>query len=283
MKDLERDDLFRRAREAASPGEDDQRRVRAALRRRLGVTACLSVGVTGAKAAASLGPTGLLAGVGASGLALAKVATVLVAVAAVGLAVVPARRHRSATPRDSSSAQSITRVTPPPSPPPIGSGAERDIPAPPTLASPSATSWAPPRSDVPDVKAVLHALPGTHPVATADNHAPSVSREPRSPVGARNVVDTGAEVELVAGMQAALREGDTSRVLDLVREHERRFPASAWAPEREGARVLALCTRVRVEAPSDARSLGETFLDTHPLSPLGARVRSTCDLPAEKR
>lgn len=198
MKESERDELFLRARKAASPGQDDQRRVRAALRRRLGVAAGVSLGVTGAKAAASVGPTGLLAGAGVSGLALAKAATVLIAVAAVGLAVVPARRRQPATRGGPSSALSITPVTLPPSsplnprptlgvsPPPVGSGAELDIPAPPTLASPSATSEVPPRPGVEGISrgnAALHALPGTPPGAAAENHTLHVSLESPHPVG----------------------------------------------------------------------------------------------------
>jgi hypothetical protein len=275
MKGRERDELFRRARQAATPGEDDQRRVRAALRHRLGVAAGVSVGVAGAKAAASLGPTGLLAGAGVSGLALVKVATVLIAVATVGLAVMPARRAASGPHGYASSAPIMKPVTLPPASP-LSSLPTLEVSPPPTptLGSPSTAPGSPSR---------LHELPGTPPVATAEGHTPSVSRKSPEPVSDGSSVDIGAEVELMAGMQAGLREGDTSRVLELVREHERRFPMSAWAPEREGARVLALCTRVRAEDPSDAHSLGETFLDTNPLSPLGARVRSTCGLPAETR
>ena len=81
-------------------------------------------------------------------------------------------------------------------------------------------------------------------------------------------------------IQLALRSGDNARALSLVREHERRFPESAWLPEREGARVLALCATA---GPGDARRLGQTFVQTYPLSPLGARVRAACGVAGESR
>jgi outer membrane protein assembly factor BamD (BamD/ComL family) len=82
-------------------------------------------------------------------------------------------------------------------------------------------------------------------------------------------------VSLISEMQVALRAGETARVLSLVEEHERLFPASAWTPEREGARVLAACPGKNAD---EARSLGQSFLAAHPQSPLGARVRVTCGL-----
>jgi hypothetical protein len=76
-------------------------------------------------------------------------------------------------------------------------------------------------------------------------------------------------------MQEALRAGDAARTLAFVRDHERRFPGGQFAPERDGAKVLALC----MSAPRDrASALGRAFLDSHARSPLAARVRATCGL-----
>jgi hypothetical protein len=84
----------------------------------------------------------------------------------------------------------------------------------------------------------------------------------------------------MAEIQTALRNGDAPKVLTLVSEHERRFPVSAWAPEREGARVLARCPQAD---PLEARTLGHAFLDAHPLSPLAGHVRATCGLDGATR
>jgi hypothetical protein len=92
--------------------------------------------------------------------------------------------------------------------------------------------------------------------------------------------DTAAEIALAARIQAALRDGDTQGTLALVEEHERLFPASVWAPERDGARVLALCMGAD---PLEARKLGLGFLEKHSRSPLGGRVRATCGLTSDPR
>jgi hypothetical protein len=81
-------------------------------------------------------------------------------------------------------------------------------------------------------------------------------------------------------MQAALRDGDTQRVLMLVNDHERRFPIGMLAPEREAARALALCTGTNL---FDAARIGQAFLDAHPRSPLAGRVRETCRIRVDNR
>jgi len=76
-------------------------------------------------------------------------------------------------------------------------------------------------------------------------------------------------------MQEALRAGNATRTLAFVREHERRFPAGQFAPERDGAKVLALCLGA---SRDQAVALGRAYLDSHARSPLAARVRATCGL-----
>jgi hypothetical protein len=113
----------------------------------------------------------------------------------------------------------------------------------------------------------------THtPVTTAPIvHAPQEPVAPSLPPPDR----TAQELALIQQMQAALRAGDPAGALALVREHERRFADSQLAPEREGARVIALC----MDAPRDrAAELGRAFVDGHARSPLTARVRATCGL-----
>jgi hypothetical protein len=76
-------------------------------------------------------------------------------------------------------------------------------------------------------------------------------------------------------MQLALRDGDPQRTLALAREHELHFPHGILVPERDGARALALCAS---SASAAATKIGQAFLDTHPGSPLAARVRSACSV-----
>ena len=76
----------------------------------------------------------------------------------------------------------------------------------------------------------------------------------------------------MAEIQTALRNGDAPKVLTLVSEHERRFPVSAWAPEREGARVLARCPQADA---FEARTLGAGILGCASASLLAGHVRAT--------
>jgi hypothetical protein len=145
-------------------------------------------------------------------------------------------------------------------------------------ASPATDPTRPVERSAPASTNALAALPATattphDPVASPVKPAVSATADP--PEG-----DTGPETALLADMQAALREADSKRVLSLVAEHERLFPRSSFAPEREGARTLALC--VGADHFNAAR-IGQAFLDAHPLSPLAGRVRGTCQLDSTGR
>jgi hypothetical protein len=127
--------------------------------------------------------------------------------------------------------------------------------------------------------------PAPWPSAAAGiSRAPAIgASEPASQASQSGAAETGeaappsSELGLLTAMQLALRGGDNARALALVDEHARRFPTSSLAPEREGARALARCAEA---APGEARRLGQAFLSSYPVSPLGARVRATCGLPA---
>lgn len=265
MKDQERDDLFARARGGVAPTDDDRRRVRAALGRKLGIAAGASVGVTAAKAAASVvpavAPTGsaAVAGVGFSSLAVGKALAVVVAVAAVGWAAVPARHL--VVPVDHASVTASAPVAPSRADPPVKAN-----PLSPSVIEVPVTPSPEPvaRDRSPD------------PVTLNPPVAPAPTSVPVLPLPPAVVTSPADDLALVKEMQVALRDGDEGRALALVRDHERRFPASVLAPEREGVRVLAVCSRA---VPVEAQQLGQGFLDTHPLSPLAARVRIACQLP----
>jgi len=103
--------------------------------------------------------------------------------------------------------------------------------------------------------------------------APPALARPTDTPASLGPAGAGDEFELIKAMQLALRDGDAAHALALVREHERRFPSSAWAPERDGVRVLAICSSA---STVEAEKVGQAFLDGHPLSPLAARVRASC-------
>ena len=275
MKDHERDALFARARGEASPTDDDRRRVRAALRHKLGIAAGASVGVTAAKAAASVSPGIAAAGstaattavAGLSGLTMIKVAAIMVGLAAVGVTVLP---HRA----DVTSRKSAVSSVLPPQPmapaaheplAPVGVSA-------PPVREPSAVTPTP--SPTPQAREVVASRPPAAPATPIAVEVPPapmavpVADVPASP-------DAAEDLALIKEMQTALRMNDPARVLMLVGEHERRFPRSPLSQERDGARVLATCAGA---TPAEAAKIGEKFLESYPRSPVAARVRVTCNV-----
>jgi hypothetical protein len=297
VTNAEREALFAQARRAAAPKENDRRQVRTALARRLAATATATVTTTAVKAAASGASTANVAGAaGISALAKTLVAVVAVAVVAGGAAiatttssapVIPVTRvvsaPRAAAPSLASPPGSVARITP---------QAEPRHAAPSPVQASAPTSTSPSLGPSPTTP---RSGPRRDPIAVAAEPRPSafvapapapasMATPPLAPVApvapTASPSDVAAEIGLMADMQSALRDGDARGVLSLVGEHDRRFPASAWAPEREGARVLARCMEA---APHEARTLGQAFLDAHPLSPLSGRVRATCGLDVAGR
>ncbi len=271
MKDHERDALFARARGEATPTDDDRRRVRAALHHKLGIAVGASVGVTAAKAAASVTPNvvatvgsaaATTAVAGLSGLAMVKVVAIVVAVAALGVVALP--RGASV----STSKRAVTAVLPPE---PVAAAVQLPV-APPVLSAPpvrepSTVAAAPEPPPRPREVVAPRPLPApVAPVAADVPTASPIADLPASPEAAEDLA-------LIKEMQAALRANDAARVLTLVREHEQRFPRSPLAQEREGARALATCA---LATPAEAAKIGETFLQAYPLHPVAARVRVTC-------
>ncbi len=257
MKDQARDELFERARREVSPTDADRRRVRAALGRRIGVAAALAAGAAASKATASAsapigaGVTTATATPTASLLTGATVAKLSLVLAVAGGAVVALR------------------------PPSVQTQAPVHAPA---------RSHAAPKGDVLTVRGaevVPIPPPAIEPIAAPDPSlsrasAPLAATPTRASLDERPAGDapeSAKELALVTAMQVALRAGDRDRVLALVGEHERMFPASPWRHEREGARVLAECG----DGPSEpAKMRAAAFLVEYPRSPLAARVKATC-------
>jgi hypothetical protein len=294
VKNSGQDELFARARGEASPSDDDRRRVRSALAKRLGAVAGATVGATALKAAASTLPagttatTGLAAGgasLSAIGLVKAAVAIAVVSVAAVVATSALPAKHGERPMKTATVAEPVAAA--PPAMPPSSKTA-----SPSSVVSEEQAGTPHEASSVVSLPVATPALPGASLPPTKRPPAGEVASPPGLPSAAAwaetvapspptvRVEQSAAELELMANVQTALRQDDAARVLALVHEHERRFPNSALAPEREGARVLAMCG----SAPSsEAKALAQTFLRAHPLSPLGGRVRATCGLADPSR
>ncbi|MBL8950417.1 MAG: hypothetical protein JNK82_06550 [Myxococcaceae bacterium] len=81
-----------------------------------------------------------------------------------------------------------------------------------------------------------------------------------------------AEAQALHEVQAALRARDSERALALIAEQNRRFPRGQLQPERDGARVLALCAS---DVTNGTAALSQ-FVAAHPGSPLLARLKAAC-------
>lgn len=88
-----------------------------------------------------------------------------------------------------------------------------------------------------------------------------------------SATEPGAELALIAAMQAALRAGNSAQALSLAEQHAQRFSRGELVQEREGVRAVARC---RLASPSGRAALGAAFLGRYPGSPYAARVRDAC-------
>jgi outer membrane protein assembly factor BamD (BamD/ComL family) len=87
-----------------------------------------------------------------------------------------------------------------------------------------------------------------------------------------------AETRLLAQAQSKLNEGAAAPALALLDQHRAEFPHGELVPEREAARVLALCALGRT---ADAKAARRRFERNFSSSPLLARVRAVCGRAAE--
>lgn len=108
--------------------------------------------------------------------------------------------------------------------------------------------------------------------AIASTSAPMESATaPSEPPAAPSSLE--GEIRLLRDAQAALSRGDASRSLELLEQHQSRYPNGVMSQEREAARVIALCKLGRRD---EARAEAAHFVEQHPTSPLSARVRGSC-------
>jgi len=107
-----------------------------------------------------------------------------------------------------------------------------------------------------------------------ESHGPA--REPQASRHEDPLVRSSLSAAEITSFEAANRaamQGNPTRGLELLADHETHYPASVFAEERELARAHALCRRGDV---AKARDLAEAFVARHPHSHLAARVQSTC-------
>ena len=153
--------------------------------------------------------------------------------------------------------------------PPAEQASDRQPPSP----SPG-RAWASAQSAPPEPRPSLPSSPSSWrvsdlPTPTADRQVTRVT--PTTDQSQR--CSAGRELRLLSGAQAALREADGQRALDLLDQHAKSCPAATFWEERSAARVLALCLLHRKQpALAEAAQLATRA----PRSPLLARLRSSC-------
>jgi hypothetical protein len=81
------------------------------------------------------------------------------------------------------------------------------------------------------------------------------------------------KMRLLGTAQKKLAAENGEAALEMLVQHERRFPQGVLSEERRAARVLALCSLGRT---SEAREEAKRFLQTSPKSPLVPRVTESC-------
>lgn len=101
--------------------------------------------------------------------------------------------------------------------------------------------------------------------------APSPSSRQAHPAAAESLA---AELELMRSARAALRSGDASRALSLVRDHAKTYPKSAFIEERSSTEVMALCALGRTKL---ATRKAKKFRKRFPGSAFEAGLAEACE------
>jgi hypothetical protein len=87
------------------------------------------------------------------------------------------------------------------------------------------------------------------------------------------------DAKLLRDVHEAVGTGRAEQALAMLDARRAQGVEGAFAQERAAARVVVLC---RLGRTADARADAARFLSAYPKSPLGERVRHTCDEPARK-
>lgn len=126
---------------------------------------------------------------------------------------------------------------------------------------PSAPISAPTILSAPDAPFASVPAPAAHPALPAAQSS-SVRSE-----------QLAEEIGLLASANAAIRSGEGSRALQLLREFDRRFANAVLKEERSAAGVLALCAAGR---QAEAKAAADRFVTRWPRSPLLPRISGSC-------
>jgi hypothetical protein len=127
------------------------------------------------------------------------------------------------------------------------------------VAQPSAAKGCPPVVATPP-----------QPSAVASARKPGVSNAPQP---AADPGSLQAELRLLGAAQDALHANQPGRALQLVQQHEQRFPRGALTRERLSVQALALCGLQRT---ASARLAFDELMHLAPDAPVLARIRTEC-------
>jgi hypothetical protein len=245
------------ARGGDEPTDADRKRVHTSLARRIGVGAAI-LGTTTATTASAGGAT--LAGVSVGVSTFTKAVVIVVGfVGVIGGGTYVVRRMTAPKPQPAHVATTNDTAKEPVK----ETTKDTASPAPtnaPVIATPEPTV-APDPAPTPVVKVTASPMPIVAPTS-APTTAPSAKK-------------SAFDDELAAMQQAqAVLGSDPQKALTLLDAQSKQFPSGAFAQERAGMRVVALCELGRPEA----RAQAEAFLAAHPQSPMALRIRSACKI-----
>lgn len=103
---------------------------------------------------------------------------------------------------------------------------------------------------------------------------------PRTPVSAVSGSPLRAELDLMAQVQEALRDGRGTRALRLIADYDARYPSGVLERERLAAEVFAACL---VGDHTRAQRAAQLYLAQDRSSALASRVEKSCQAQAERR
>jgi trimeric autotransporter adhesin len=128
------------------------------------------------------------------------------------------------------------------------------------------------------VAAVAYAPPSathedTTTTAAANESKSALVRESEVVANSKSADAPSGELALLRGALTSIRDGQAERALTLLADHASRYPEGAFANERRGLRVLALCS---AGLTAEGEREQAAFLREASASPIAARVRTAC-------
>lgn len=171
---------------------------------------------------------------------------------------------------------------------PRGTACEQDTKDCVAASTASAASWFRPPSETPsEISGTVRTLPPVTRRAvspptnwrpgeagTSSQAAPSAGSPSVRPDAPGETPSTLAkEAKLLAGAQAALRDGAHDRALQALDEHAATFPTGAMRLERRALRAVALCSSGRIR---EGKEVARRLVTPGSTVPYSARIASAC-------